>query len=69
MILNTTEETRENLMGTPPPLKISKNRKIQAIFRGNKLPQKNNLTKNTATNLQLRATAWSIYEPHNVLLN
>ena len=69
MLLSTTEETRENLMGKYS-FKISKNRKLQAIFRRNKIPPyKNNLRKNTATNLQLYAATWSISGPLNVLLN
>ena len=70
MLLNTTEETWENLM-RKPPLKIKQeNSNMHAIFRRKKLPpQKNNLRKKTIANLQLYAAAWSISGPLNVLLN
>ena len=70
MIRNTTKETGENPMGNSPNLKISRNRKLQAIFRRKKLPPyKNNFSKNTAAKLQLYAATWSISGPMNVLLN
>ena len=69
MLLNTTKETGENLMGIPPRLKISRNNKLQAIFRRKKLPQKNNLRKNTAAKLQLYAATFSISGPLNVFMN
>ena len=44
-MLNTTEEIGENLIGKPP-LTISRNRKIQAIFRRKEVSSlENNLQK------------------------
>ena len=45
-MLSKTEETGEKIMGNHLPLKNKQeNRNLQAIFRGKKIPQKNNLRK------------------------
>ena len=38
MLLITTEETGENLMGAPPLKNKQENNNLQAIFRRKKLP-------------------------------